>query len=58
MSKKAAKRFLEAEAELSGSEWGSADEDEIELDCMEKEEGDDDVINQRKMRSELEKIHM
>ncbi|XP_014275221.1 claspin [Halyomorpha halys] len=58
VTKKAAKRFLEAEAELSGSEWGSADEDELELDIMEKEEGDEDVINQRKVRSELEKIHM
>ncbi|CAH1407253.1 unnamed protein product [Nezara viridula] len=58
VTKKAAKRFLEAEAELSGSEWGSADEDELELDVMEREEGDEDVINQRKVRSELEKIHM
>lgn len=50
--------FLEAEAELSESEWGSEDEDEKDLDQMEFEVGDKDKFDEEKVKSDLEKIHM
>lgn len=50
--------FLEAEAELSESEWGSEDEDEKDLDQMEFEMGDKDKFDEEKVKSDLEKIHM
>ncbi|CAB3245905.1 unnamed protein product [Arctia plantaginis] len=52
--------FFEQEAELtSEDEWvGSGDEDEHGLDRMEREEGDDEVFNQGKLRKELGQIHM
>lgn len=52
------KDFLEEEAELSESEWGSADEDEKGLDTWEEEQGDKDVFNEKKIRTELERIRM
>ncbi|KAG5890226.1 hypothetical protein JTB14_028767 [Gonioctena quinquepunctata] len=50
--------FFDKEAELSESEWGSADEDEKDLDTMEFEQGDTEKFDEKKMRSDLEKIHM
>ncbi|KPJ21240.1 Claspin-like [Papilio machaon] len=52
--------FFEQEAELtSEDEWmGSGDEDEAGLDRMEREEGDDDVFHEGKLRKELGQIHM
>lgn len=53
---KKAEAYFENEAELSGSEYGSADEDEANLDEFEKELGDDDVVDLD--TAELERIHM
>lgn len=50
--------FLENEAELSESDWDSADEDEKDLDTMEFEQGDAEKYDEKKIRSDLEKIHM
>lgn len=50
--------FIDKEAELSESDWGSEDEDERGLDKMEKEEGDEDKFDEDKLRTDLEKIHM
>ncbi|XP_017784255.1 PREDICTED: claspin isoform X2 [Nicrophorus vespilloides] len=50
--------FFENEAELSESEWGSADEDEKDLDQFELELGDKEKFDENKVRSDLEKIHM
>ncbi|CAH0551255.1 unnamed protein product [Brassicogethes aeneus] len=50
--------FFDKEAELSESEWGSADEDEKELDKFEAELGDKEKFNQEKLKKDLEKIHM
>uniref|UniRef100_A0A8D8ZYI4 Periodic tryptophan protein 2 homolog n=2 Tax=Cacopsylla melanoneura TaxID=428564 RepID=A0A8D8ZYI4_9HEMI len=51
--------FFEAEAELSESEWGSADEDEDdEMDKMEQEEADNEYHDTDKLKEELGKIHM
>ncbi|XP_058809152.1 claspin isoform X3 [Phymastichus coffea] len=56
--KKVAKKFLENEAELSESDWDSADEDERGLDKLEYEEGDAEDIDEEKMKNELDRIHM
>lgn len=56
--KKVAAKFLENEAELSESEWGSDDEDEKGLDRLEFEEGDAEVIDEDKMKNELDRIRM
>ncbi|XP_013170720.1 PREDICTED: claspin homolog [Papilio xuthus] len=58
--KKKIGEFFEQEAELtSEDEWiGSGDEDEAGLDRMEREEGDDDVFHEGKLRKELGQIHM
>lgn len=50
--------FFENEAELSESEWDSEDEDERNLDVMDIELGDEDDIDSRKVKRDLEKIHM
>ncbi|KAM3962477.1 uncharacterized protein ACR2FA_003380 [Aphomia sociella] len=52
--------FFEQEAELtSEDEWvGSGDEDEAGLDRMEREEGDDETFNQKKLQRELGQIHL
>ncbi|XP_034941282.1 claspin-like [Chelonus insularis] len=55
--KKVAANFLEAEAELSESEWGSEDEDEKGLDKFELEDGDDEEIDEDQMRDQLGKMH-
>jgi len=49
---------LEEEAELSESNWDSADEDEKDLDKLEFEEADDEDIDEHEVKSQLEKIHM
>lgn len=56
--KKVAKKFLENEAELSESDWDSADEDEQGMDKLEAEEGDAEDIDEDKMKDELDRIHM
>lgn len=50
--------FFEKEAELSESEWGSGDEDEQDLDKLDIEAGDNEKFDEKKMKSDLEKIHM
>jgi hypothetical protein len=50
--------FLDKEAELSESEWESADEDEKGLDDLEFEQGDKETFNENEVRSELERIQM
>lgn len=55
---KKASAYFENEAELSESEWGSADEDEKDLDKLEVELGDADVFDDNQLRTELERIHM
>lgn len=50
--------FFENEAELSGSELGSGDEDEKELDQYLPEMGDADKFDKSKLRDELERIRL
>ncbi|EDW37560.1 GL16336 [Drosophila persimilis] len=52
-----ASNFMEKEAELSESEWGSADEDEKNMDTYDIELGDEDEFDREKLRSELGQIH-
>lgn len=54
---KQAQNFVENEAELSESEWGSADEDEKNLDTYDIELGDEDEFDKDKLQTELGKIH-
>ncbi|KAK2574973.1 hypothetical protein KPH14_008736 [Odynerus spinipes] len=56
--KKVTSEFFDKEAELSESDWDSADEDEKDLDKLEREEGDEDDIDENKVRNQLEQIHM
>lgn len=50
--------FLEEEAELSESDWDSADEDEKGLDKLEFEEADNEHLDEDEVKNQLEKIHM
>jgi hypothetical protein len=54
----AVSEFFEDEAELSESDWDSADEDEQGLDTLDFEEGDDEKLDQHKVKEQLDKIHM
>ncbi|XP_053957194.1 claspin isoform X1 [Anastrepha ludens] len=54
---KQAETFFEKEAELSESDWGSADEDEKNLDQYDIELGDEDEFDKEEVRAELGKIH-
>lgn len=56
--RKKASEFFENEAELSESEWGSADEDEKDNDHYEAELGDLDKFDKNKLRGELERIRL
>lgn len=56
--KKKASEYLENEAELSESEWGSADEDEKNMDNYEMELGDEDEFDREKMHTDLERIRL
>lgn len=51
-------QFLDKEAELSGDEWSSADENEFGMDNYDIELGDEDKFDQDKLKGELEKIYM
>lgn len=55
---KAAKAYFENEAVLSESEWGSADEDEKNLDKLDIELGDEEVFDQQQLQDEVGRIHM
>ncbi|CAO1429545.1 unnamed protein product [Diamesa serratosioi] len=55
---KAANAYLENEADLSGSEWGSADEDEKEMDKLMAEMGDEEHFDQDQLKEEVGRIHM
>ncbi|KAH8302928.1 hypothetical protein KR044_012035, partial [Drosophila immigrans] len=52
-----AANFVEKEAELSESEWGSADEDEKNMDKYDIELGDEDEFDKEELRHELGQIH-
>ena len=49
---------MEAEAELSGSEEGSGDEDEHGLDEYEVEAGDEEEIDESRLREQVGKAHL
>lgn len=54
-----ASEYVENEAELSESEWGSEDEDEKGLaNQYEAELGDIDKFDKEKLRGELERIRL
>lgn len=54
---KKASNYFENEAEMSESEWGSADEDERGMDKYDIELGDEDDFDQNKLREEVGRIH-
>nr|XP_012226334.1 PREDICTED: claspin homolog [Linepithema humile] len=49
--------FLEEEAELSESDWDSADEDEKGMDKLEFEEADEEQLDEYEVKNQLEKMH-
>lgn len=53
-----ATEFFEKEAELSESEWGSADEDEKGMDRYDMDLADEEEFDKDKLQTELGKIHM
>lgn len=54
---KSANNYFEQEAELSESEWGSADEDEKGLDKYDIEVADEEQFDQNKLQEEVGRIH-
>jgi hypothetical protein len=52
------KKFFENEAELSGSDEGSGDEDERGLNYYEKEEGDEEEMDEDAVRNQVERAHL
>ncbi|XP_011152647.1 claspin [Harpegnathos saltator] len=54
---KVAANFLEEEAELSESDWDSADEDEKDLDKLEFEEADEEHIDEDEVKDQVGKLH-
>lgn len=56
--KRKASDFVDSEAELSESEWGSADEDEKGMNQYEAELGDADKFDKNKLRDELERMRL
>lgn len=56
--RKKASDFVENEAELSESEWGSDDEEEKGLNRYEAELGDADKFDKEKLKGELERIRL
>jgi hypothetical protein len=54
---KEARKYFENEAELSETEWGSADEDEKGLDKYEQDIADNEHYDEDKLREEVGRIH-
>lgn len=54
---KMTREYFDGEAELSESEWGSADEDERGLDKYDIELGDEEQFDQTQLREEVGRIH-
>lgn len=54
---KAANKYVDEEAELSESEWGSADEDEKGLNKYDIELADEEQFDQNKLQEEVGRIH-
>lgn len=54
---KIASNYFEKEAELSESEWGSADEDEKGLDQYDADLADEEQFDQDQLREEIGRIH-
>ncbi|ODM95981.1 Claspin [Orchesella cincta] len=52
------RKFVEDEAELSGSEEGSDDEDERGLNHYEMEEGDDEEFDENIVKNQAERAHL
>ncbi|CAG7727710.1 unnamed protein product, partial [Allacma fusca] len=52
------KEFVDNEAELSGSELGSADEDEQGEDAYEEEIGDAEELDEDKLRDQVGRAHL
>ena len=50
--------FYENEAELSGSDVGSEDEDEKGMDEYEYDSADEENHNTNKIKNQINKIHM
>ncbi|XP_021964456.1 claspin [Folsomia candida] len=52
------KKFVEHEADLSGSDDDSGDEDEQGLNFYEQEDGDDEELDEDAVRTEIERAHL